>query len=188
MKKEIESIQTDQPQNITNEEAIQVGKQMGMAVVAAIVDIGFLRYVGASVETMQQSGHYSAFLSALVKVVEDGLKSGFPGIRARAHMARHMQAGHVSMREKLHEMAFAEDEQRDINVIDSFLETGNIIDKAVRALATPIEQNLRDLCDESKKLETARRLQFAHQQAVMDHIRDNNTECDDPDCDIHKTH
>jgi len=184
--KPVESINADQPQNIREEEATQVGKQMGMAVVAAIVNMKFQRYVGASIETMKQTTHYQSFLSALVKEVEEGLASGIPGMRARAHMARHMQAGHVAMRAELHDMSLKEG-QKDIPIIDSLLETGDIIDRAVRALLAPIEDNLRELCNQSQQVEAIKRLQFAQQQAQIDHVRDNET-CSDPNCDIHKTH
>ena len=102
-------------------------------------------------------------------------------------MARHMQAGHVAMRAQLHEMALTEG-QKDVDVLDSLLETGSIVERAVDALVEPIEKNLRDLCDESKQIQAMKRAHEAHQQAMMDHIRDTVKDCDDPNCPIHKTH
>ena len=76
MKNHVESISAEDPGNIDPEAAVQVGKQMGMAIVAAIVDIEFTRYVGSAFSTMKLSNCYKDFLSALVKEVEEGLQPG----------------------------------------------------------------------------------------------------------------
>jgi hypothetical protein len=186
MKEFIGTVDAAQPDQLTPEMAEQLGLQMGMVIVAGLIGGEFHRYVGSAVEVNKQTEHYEVFKKSLLKIVEEGLQSGLPGISTRAGISRHLHAGTLALREQLDSVSLEEGE-KDIGVIDGLLETSQLLERAADFLREPIEENIRNLCDDAKKLQVAQEMRKAHQNAVMDHVRDS-VECNDPDCQIHKTH
>lgn len=180
-------INGDNPTELDEEQARQLGSQMGDVTVAAIVNMDLLRYIGPAFLVSNQSSSHDTFITAYINAVASGLVNGIEGSRNRAEVARRLLNHSLGMRDKVHKMGLANG-KKNIAEIDALLETEGLVRKAAEALLKPIEALLRAACVASKKTSHADRAFHQSRSEAEDKARDTTEDCGDPSCQIHGTH
>lgn len=161
-------------EDVSQDDAAKIGVQTGITILGSIVESGAMRYVSKALGAMKGTKHYDTFVEALMKQLEVGSPMDTDGMRARARMAREMQEGSLAMRVQLHEIALS-DGEKNLALLDSLLETGEIVDKTAKSLLEPIEGSIRQFVNMSQHGKMMAAV-TANQESV--HHKCGNPECE----------